>query len=187
MINIKQVSYWSLLMVGVLFSSYLLLAKPKNVHIAKLDSQHPDLILEDVIGTRMDSNGAPKTRLFTPKLMRYSRKDIIDFVKPHLVFFNEAEAPWHLYALHGQSQENFTTLLFWDDVKLQQTPVNKPEITVITSTLTVYPKKDLAITKQPATLITGQNRADAIGVRANFKTEEVELLSKARGYYTPQN
>ncbi|CAN5309119.1 hypothetical protein BH10PSE19_BH10PSE19_16650 [soil metagenome] len=118
--------------------------------------------------------------------MRFTSKDSINFEKPHVVFYNREEAPWHLYAMHGQSKEAFTTLLFWDDVKLQQTPVDKPEVTITTSTLTVYPKKDLAITDQPATLITGQNTAMSVGVRANLKTEEVELLSKARGYYAPK-
>jgi lipopolysaccharide export system protein LptC len=187
MISSKQLSYWLLLLAGVLLSSYLLFAQHKDAHAVKQDSRYPDLIMEDVVGTRMDSNGFPKSRLYTPKVMRFSSKEILDFVKPHLIFYSQTEAPWHLYALHGQSKENFTTLLFWDNVKLQQTPTNKPDVIITTSTLTVYPKKDLAITDQPVTLTSGQSNAQALGVRANLKTEEVELLSKARGVYAPKS
>ncbi|CAN5309153.1 hypothetical protein BH10PSE19_BH10PSE19_16660 [soil metagenome] len=65
--SFKQTPYLLLLFIAVLFSSWLLVTKHKNSRPIAQDSRYPDLIMEDVIATRMDASGFPKSRLFTPK------------------------------------------------------------------------------------------------------------------------
>ena len=57
-------------------------------------------------------------------------------------------------------------------------------LNVVTRDLRVQPKHNYAETDQPATLISGENRIDTVGVQAWFSTPaHFKFLSRVRGHY----
>src|SRR5690606_38975591 len=94
--------------------------------------------------------------------------------------------PWNIWAKNGKTtqQDNQDVVLLWEDVKIQQAASDKnKENTMLTQSLTIYPKQHLAVTKDPVKATQPGMTITGIGMRAHLNTKQVELLSHVRGYY----
>ncbi len=172
--------------IAVVASLYLTPSmQASNMEIVN-EPTYADGFMEDVIAMRMNTDGLPKSTLYSPKLIHFSQNNSTRLTTPHFVILPASGNPWDIYANHGISYDGVKTLYLWGDVKLHQQkgPDNK-ETTILTSSMTVYPGKNTAKTDQPVQLIQDDSVIHAKGLKTNFKTSTIELLSESRGVYDP--
>ena len=105
---------------------------------------------------------------------------------PHRIcyFDDQNHVPWIITADNGQSQAGVSQVHLWGNVKLLQPPArNSHNMTMTTSSLIIFPEKQLAQTDQPVVITEPGTVINGVGLRANLNTGEIQLLSQARGVY----
>jgi len=137
--------------------------------------------------TQFDKLGQIHTRIKTPNMQHYTEKDTSFFIKPAILIYTNDRIPWHITSDYGKSQNGTTTVYLWSNVVLHQPQLeNHPETTILTSAMTLYPKRSFAKTDRKVTIHRPDSVIKGIGVTANFKTGIIKLLTHSRGIYEPE-
>ena len=147
---------------------------------------YADGFMENVVAMRMNTEGLPESTLYSPKLTHFAQNNSTRLTAPHFTILPNKGNAWNISAEHGVSTDGIKTLYLWGNVKMHQIkgPFNK-DVTLLTSSITIYPEQNTAVTDQPVTLLQDSNVLNAIGLKTNFKTSTIELLSQSRGVYDP--
>ena len=147
----------------------------------------PDFYLKDFTLTTMDKSGAPRNRLESPYMVHYTDDDISEVTTPRMQVFRKDAPPWQIDAGSGVILSEGKTVLLRDGVVIRQNnPQSGQHTTLRTPDLTVTPDSETAQTVSPVNFTDSVgNVVDAVGMRANFKDERLELLSQVRGKYVP--
>lgn len=185
--DMRPIIFIVIMAILIVGSMYATSGVQENTYASTVNEpSYADGFMEEVIATRMKPNGTPDSTLYSPKLVHFSQNNSTRMTSPHFVITPQRGEPWYVYANHGTSSDGAKTLYLWGDVKLHQMkgPFNK-ESTVLTTSLTVYPKKNTAYTNQPVTLIQHNTLIKGKGLKADFKTSTIELLSQSSGVYDP--
>lgn len=151
-------------------------------------SSGADYYMTRFTATEMDESGHPLHRLQAEYLVHSVEDDTIELIQPRATLFRPDEADWQLQANHGVVEEKGDLLRLKGDVLARQPAYADQSITEFrTNTLLLRPNDHYAETGDPVVLTHGRNRIDAVGMRAYFEEERIELLSAVRGYYEPQH
>ena len=170
------------------FSGWLQqMAEPATQVRASSERHDPDFYLKDFTLTTMDKAGAPRNRLEAPYMVHYIDDDTSEVTTPRMQVFRKDAPPWQIDAGSGVILSEGKTVLLRDGVLIRQNnPQNGQHTTLRTSDLTVVPDSETAQTASPVNFTDSVgNVVDAVGMRANFKDERLELLSQVRGKYVP--
>lgn len=175
-----------LLLLSLGFSAWLIQQTTASQTIATNNQPDtPDSFMIEATYLRMDVNGNVDTKIYTPKLLHYRKNDASEFVHPEIVIFNkDNRMPWQVTAEQGKSEHGTTQIVLWDNVKIHQNAgPNNREITILTPALTVYPEPQTAETDKPVTITQPGTVIKSVGLRADMKKGQVQLLSQATGVY----
>jgi len=142
-----------------------------------------DAYMDQVEILTMDENGNPKHHLITPKITHY-KNNSADFIEPHVIVHLENQKPWHISADKGHAKSGIDIITLSGNVTIiQKKSSENPDTKIVTSSLTIYPKKQIAITKQKVTLNQPGVIIKSVGLKADLAKGKVELLSKAKAEY----
>lgn len=147
----------------------------------------PDFYLKDFTLTTMDKTGAPRNRLVSPSMVHYADDNSSEVDQPSMQVFSKNGPPWHIDAGTGWLAAEGKTVILRDGVVIRQTNAEQGRETIIrTPDLTIKPDDEYAETASPVNYSDGTGTVvDAVGMRAHFKEERLELLSQVRGKYVP--
>lgn len=146
-------------------------------------STNPDQYMNNVTFNRTDQYGHIQDSFTAAHMVHFIQNDATEFTQPNLFIFNPNQAPWHVTALDGNSQNAFTVVTINHDVRIEQAASDKrPHTIITTSSLTIYPKQKLAVNDQPVTAIQPGLEINSIGLRADMLHNTVNLLSQVTGY-----
>jgi lipopolysaccharide export system protein LptC len=136
------------------------------------------------IYTRMDEQGLLASQIYTSKMTHYPHDDVSKFTDPRIIIFTQDRQPWNVTAEQGVSQHGITQVTLQNNVNVHQNAgPNNQELTLTTSSLTIFPETQTAYTNQPVTIIQPGTVINSVGLHADLKKGVVELLSKASGVY----
>lgn len=136
--------------------------------------------------TEMDERGHPLHRLEASHLSHSVDDDTIHLEQPRATLYRPEESDWHLKANHGIVESEGELLRLEGDVVAHvPAQASQPMTNFRTDTLLVRPNDYYAETEAPVVITHNGSRVDAIGMRAYFEDERVELLSAVKGYYEP--
>lgn len=143
-----------------------------------------DGFMEGVTAIRMSALGLPASTLYADKVTHYSQNNTTYLTHPHFVLLAKKGSPWNIDAKNGMSERGIDKLFLWDDVKVHQafSELNQ-ESTLLTSTLTIFPKTNTATTDQEVTIMQQGSVTKAKGLKIDFNSSRIELLSQSRGIY----
>jgi lipopolysaccharide export system protein LptC len=151
-------------------------------------SSGADYYITQFSATEMDEKGRPLHRLQADYMAHFVHNDTIEVTHPHATLFRPDEADWQLHANHALVEERGGILRLSGDVLARQPGYDGHALTEFrTDNLKVWPDKHYAETDDPVVITRPGSRIDAIGMRAHFDQEQLELRSAVRGYYEPQN
>lgn len=169
---------------ALIWSSYF--SDGRNKVLVKMVDNLPDAFMEDVVSIILDKEGKPKMKIETPKMVHFSKDDTTRLFLPHLTLYRDSPEPWYITSRFAKASQGIETVNFWENVEVEHSAdLNSPKTTIKTTTLTVYPNKKTAETKDLITMIQPNMTVNATGMFADMNSGDIRLLSRARGQYVP--
>lgn len=196
-----KIIFSSLLLIGALaIGSWLAITIARNMFIEhKQGHDNSDFFMHNISYVQMDANGNIQKQLIAAKMTHLLATETYLFTSPHLVMVGNDKLPWHISADQGSSKDDVSEVYLWDNVNLKQRAESNVQenaqreaqnkkstqsgTNIITSAATIYPKKKLAVTDKPLTIIQGSNIVNATGAKINLQNSTVKLLSQVKGKY----
>lgn len=177
----------SFLMILTLGLSLWSIVDSKRSKVTTTETTHrPDAFIENVVATIISTEGKPTLKVEAPKMVHYPDDDTTDIETPHITLYRESPEPWSIDSHFAKATQGLDKIYFWENVVIHHTNDNaNPTTTMTTSTLTVFPDKQIAQTDDNVTVIQPSTTIHGLGMLANLHEGTVQLLSKAQGEYIP--
>ncbi len=173
-VGLSSLSWWMPIEQGPVSK---LVTAPKKRHIA-------DFYLTDFDLTTMDAAGFPRYDLQAKLMRHYADDDTSQLSMPDMTVYRAGSPPWRVRAGRAEVAAGGESVLLRDDVKAWRvTTERRQALEIDTPTLRVEPAKDYAETDQPVTIVTDLGTTRAVGLRADLKQRQLNLLSQVRGDY----
>lgn len=180
----------------VLFTSILLLtwlhteSSARTTHAPNPVNQNaPDWFATNITTLTMDELGKPLRQIYAEKMFHYTEDSTTDLTLPHLMIYQENNAPWEVTAHtgrlnHGATLDDISHLDLWDDVKLWRVAnATHPNQQMTTSELTYYPDDDFAHTDAPVTIEQPGQVTHGVGMNIYLENQQLEFLSTVKGQH----
>lgn len=183
--NLKQISLMGLLVLIVIYTSWLLHSMHSQDLLPVQDEVHPDFFVKNMVYTETDDTGKLHTVFSTPQMLHYTKNNTAFYTAPHIVAYStEGKQPWDITSNHAKSIKGNKQLILWDNVKIHEPPSEKNADTwITTSKLIVFPNQNYAVSDKPVTFTEPGLAVNSVGMQVFFKEKRVELLNQARGSY----
>lgn len=144
----------------------------------------PDAFMVHANYYEYDDKGLLHSHLVAKTVTHFPHKNTAQFTQPNLILYHTEHQPWYISADHGISRNGIGWVYLWHHVRLYQPPETKNLATTITTnSVTILPEESLAETSEKVTIKRPNSIVKATGMKANFKTNIVELLSQSTGFY----
>jgi lipopolysaccharide export system protein LptC len=155
---------------------------------SKTNAQYPDAYLINAHYQDYDKQGQLHGEVFSPHSIHFKKNNVTLLDKPTLSLHTNNKQPWLVSSKYGRSYQNTQSLYLWDNVLIHHPKAkHNVETKIKTSSLTIFPKKEIAQTKDPVTISRPGSTTKAKGLHANFKKGIFQLLKNARGSYAPNS
>src|SRR3989338_1305278 len=156
-----------------------------NIHINKysagIPDSGPDSYGFNITLTSTNDKGQLASYFTTPKMVQYTKSNLTEITEPRIILYSDKAPPKRISANYAKSQGN-KSIKLWGNVIIHQG--NLTQLTTIkTSTLTFYPKQNIAKTISPVTILEPTSFTQAVGFMTDLNTGEMQLLSKVRTIY----
>jgi lipopolysaccharide export system protein LptC len=143
----------------------------------------PDYIVDKLLATRMDINGAIKNTLFSQKLTHYPDDDTTELLAPRFISYAKG-APLTVTSKTGLVSSNGENIYFRDSVRAVRAPFGqRSELVVDTEYLHVLPDDNIAKTDRAVTITDASMVIRALGMEINSETRVLKLDGQVRGVY----
>ena len=145
------------------------------------DPHEPDYYIENMTRTTTGVAGELKNILRAERVEHFPDDDSTELASPHLEIYNGNVEPWHVVAERGWVSSGNDVVLLHGEVEIWRLGDAGQRIyQVLTSELRVLPKEQYAESDNPTTIIGPSTVTHAIGMRANFAHDRLELLQRVR-------
>ena len=141
-----------------------------------------DAYMDDVSLRIMNTDGVPVYDMTAGHMTHYSGSDHLELENPLLNITRPDGSVWHVSAERGVSTANGAQVWLRGAVDILRLADDTRGAIHITSTdVLVRPAEEQAETDSSALIITDSYRVEAVGLKADFKTNRLELRSRVRG------
>jgi len=173
------------LLAVVVLTGWWLYDLDREARSAKaLKTHEPDYFMENFTRMQMDTTGRMKHRLRAKMMLHYPDDDSTELVQPLLEVYNADEQPWHVKSERGWISAKHDLVLLQGDVQIwRETASGEREFEVLTRDVRVLPDDRYAETAQAAIIRAPRTEYHAVGVRAWFNENRLELLKQVRGHH----
>jgi hypothetical protein len=111
----------------------------------------------------------------------------MDFLKPHMIFYQEGQPPWTGDAEHGEAVNGDSKMTLWDDVYFHQPKgLHNSETSIQTQLLIIYPETRMITTPDFISAIQPDATGSGVGMKMDLNANTLDLLSDVQGMYLPQ-
>ena len=152
--------------------------------IAALQEARSDYYMEGVISRHYDVNGQLSHVLSAPRIDHFQDQRRSLMQQPHIQLARPDGIPWEVHAALADAEHSSDKLTLRQQVSLSRAAVaNVAPLRMETDTLRVDMQARTAETSSAVRFSSSYGSVSAIGLRANFSTEQLELLSNVEGHY----
>ena len=175
-----------LLVISCYFLQDSLQHQKSNQHASEFT---PDAYADTVRLIETDSHGYWKHKIDAETLIHYSSKNHTQLKKPIFTISQDTEqAPWIVHANLADSFNGDEQVILQGDIKAEQKASDNNTATLIlTDTITIEQKKDLAHTTSHVQVISPESKIEADGVQIHLHDKRVKFLSHVKGHYVPNH
>ncbi len=153
----------------------------EEIALRQPDPHELDYYIEDMTRTTTGIEGELKNVLHAVLVEHFPDDDSTELASPHLEIYNGQVEPWHVVAERGWVSSGNDVVLLHGEVEIWRLGGEGQRVyQVITSELRLLPKEQYAETDNPTTIIGPSTVTHAIGMRANFAHDRLELLDQVR-------
>lgn len=180
--NLKQFGLFVLLLLSVIGTGWFLERQDNSQQPASVSTTGPDSFVEGIDLAVMDENGHLKYQVRAEHMTHFPNDDILKLSRPDIDIVHTDGAVWHIKAERGETTTAGDRLWLLGEVDIRRPDTTTGSaIHVVTSDLLVKPEDELAETENAATITGDRYVINAVGLKADFRTHTLELLSRVRG------
>lgn len=180
--NTRQFGLLLLLLLSVIATGWFLDKQGGNRLPASVSATGPDAFVENIDLAVMDDSGYLQYRVRAEHMTHFPNEDLIRLRRPDINIVHTDGAVWHIRSEHGETGTDGDRLWLLGAVDIRRPGTTTGNaVHVVTSDLLVRPKEERAETENAATITGNRYMINAIGLKADFSTGTLELLSRVRG------
>ena len=152
-------------------------------------NQHiPNIYMKQAKYYSYDKTGELTSIIETPMSTYNTSSTHIDMSKPRITTYEHNTITWIITADHGFTKNSNTQVNLQGHVVFHQlSNSDEPDTVITTSKATLLPKKTLAKTQQAITIQRGGSTIKGIGMTADLKNNNYQLIKQSSGSYLPSN
>lgn len=140
--------------------------------------------LRDAVLSGNREDGQTQFELTARRLDQNLTRGGVDARELHLTLHEEEGAPWRVDADNGSIPADQSSIQLQGNI-LARRDQPEPAFVLRTQSLRLLPRQQVAETEELVTITFGDQKLTAVGMRAYFKEDRVELQSKVHGQFTP--
>ena len=180
--NIRQFGLFALLLLSVIGTGWFLDRQDSNRQVVGVSATGPDSFVRHIDLAVMDEQGHLQYQVRAEHMTHFPNDDILRLKRPDIDIVRADGTVWHITAERGEATTagDRLWLLGHVDIRRPETAAGS-SIHVSTSDLLVKPEDELAETENAATITGDRYVINTIGLKADFRTHVLELLSRVRG------
>lgn len=173
------------LLAFAVFSFWLLQDLEESDLAPRRAARHePDYFVDNMVRRTLGEDGMLRNVLRAARVEHYPDDDSTELASPHLEIYNGPSEPWHVVAERGWISAGNDVVLLHGEVEIwRYDGAGRREYQVLTTELRVLPGEQYAESDNPTIIITPATVTHAIGMRANFAHDRVELVNRVRSRY----
>jgi lipopolysaccharide export system protein LptC len=163
-------------------SFWLLLDADNDVYDeTKEDFRAPDYSFEEMNRRTGSKLGGLKNVLDADLVEHFPKDDSMELVRPYLKIYNDSDEPWHIKSETGWVSSGNEVILLHGEVEIWKNGKNRERILqALTTELRILPNQEYAETDNTAIIIGPSSVTHALGFRANFSLNHLELIERVR-------
>lgn len=171
-----------------IFVSFLAIKKfhlSSDLSATKDNPNTPDAYMMNVTYLTTNDQGQRDIIVFSPHVDHYQVGDRNHFQQP-VIKLSKDDQQWIITSKEAKSFNGTNRLVLNKHVVVQQLPSkNKQGTTLLTESLTAFPKQDLVTTQQRVTIKQPGLNITGVGMKGDLKNGNIQLLSQTKGQYEP--
>lgn len=180
----KQFALYGLLLLILAGSGWFLLQQDNEQQRTGASATGPDAFIEDMDLKVMDEQGRLEYRVKARRMVHFPNDKRFSLEQPDIRILQSNGDNWYIRSERGEATEaaDIIWLLGAVDISRPQTAASR-RLHIVTSDLLVHPDDEIAETENEATITSDLFRVNAIGMKADFSNDTLELRSRVRGRY----
>lgn len=141
-----------------------------------------DAFVEDMSLQIMDDSGQPLYRMTAGQMIHNAATGLLELDRPLVYITRPDGSEWHISAERGEAAADGKQVWLPGAVEIRRLADSRQGALQITSSdVLVKPDEKLAETSRDALVITDSYRVEAVGLKADFRNNRLELDSRVRG------
>lgn len=182
----KQAAWLFMVLIALACSGwYFASSKPALRLDDNTLSTTPDAIIQRLTVRQFDAQGKLINYLKTPLVHHIPAEDTHWFKNPYIIITQEDQSAWEIHSRQATSIHGGEEVTFKQQVVIHQGQSERPDSTLKTEEVTYFPKRKYATTQHEVLFQQAGNVVQSTGMNAYLEEKRVQLLSKARGTYDP--
>ena len=180
----KQINLYVLLLLLLAGSGWYLFQQESGLQRETASATGPDAFVTDMDLKVMDEQGQLEYRVRARHMTHYPNDKRFKLEKPDINILQSSGDSWHILSERGETTEaaDIIWLLGAVDIRRLQT-ADSAALHIVTTDLLVKPEEKLAETENDTTIISDLYRVNAVGMKADFSNNTLELRSRVKGRY----
>ena len=145
----------------------------------------PGLVMNEFLAIRMTEEGIREYTVAAPYLEQLPQQQGTRIDQPEVDVFQDGEVrDWLIRAAVGWVSPDNDLIRLQETVSITRPAASgKQPLFIATHDVYIRPADDIVETAEPVRLETPGGVLEAVGLRANLHTKQLELLSEVRGIY----
>lgn len=181
-------------LLSAIFFGFSFSTQPeKKTEVNEDTSGFPQFYMKEVNTREFEVSGKLRYQLTTPFISHYqfnlhnpSAEDYTLIQQPALIFYRDAQAPWHIQATEGRSEQNGELFRLSNQVLISQQSTEQGLVTIATESLIVKPSAQFVETDKAVKIRAEQTQIDALGMHADLANSRLQLNSQVNALYEPR-
>jgi lipopolysaccharide export system protein LptC len=174
---------------AAIITFWLLLGSDNDAYYeTKDDFREPDYSFEEMNRRTGNEFGEIKNILKAELVEHFPKDDSMELVRPYLKIYANSSEPWHIRSEKGWVSSGNEVILLHGEVEMWRLGGNRERVLqALTTELRVLPDQEYAETDNTAIIIGPSSVTHALGFRANFSLNHLELVERVRTKHDKKN
>ena len=180
----KQIGLYGLLLLVLTGSGWFLFQQQSGLQRETVSATGPDAFVKDMDLKVMNEEGQLAYRVKALLMNHYPNDERFTLEQPDIKILQANGDVWHIISEHGEATEAADIIWLLGAVDIKRLPTEtSSQLHIVTTDLLVKPDDELAETDNEATITSDDFLINAVGMKADFSKDTLELRSRVRGRY----
>ena len=180
----RQIVLYGLLLLILTGSGWFLFQQQSGLQRETVSATGPDAFVKDMDLKVMNEQGQLAYRVKSLLMSHYPNDERFTLEQPDIKILQANGDIWRIKSEHGEATEAADIIWLLGAVDIKRLPTEtSSQLHIVTTDLLVKPDDEVAETENEATITSDEFKINAVGMKADFSKDTLELRSRVRGQY----